>query len=129
MHLSAATMTTKPHMIRLRNSEYQVHQKHLIEMMAATGSFSAMKDPLIRRKEKSMQFNRDLHRSLGSPERNIRKENERLMNNIVNITATDSLQTAAVKPEKKSLANQFKKWQDRRIRQENRDISNRMFSQ
>lgn len=63
MHNSAATMTTKPHMIRLRNSEYQVHQKHLIEMMGAPGNFLEMQDPVIRRKERYLQFNRELHRS------------------------------------------------------------------
>jgi hypothetical protein len=63
MHQSAATMTTKPHMIRLRNSEYQVHQKHLIELMGGPGLFSEMKDPLLKRKEKHSQFNRELRRS------------------------------------------------------------------
>lgn len=50
------------------------------------------------------------------------------MNNIVKIAATEQL-APANRPEKKSLASQAKKWEDRRIRQENREISNRMFSQ
>ena len=68
MHTSAATMSTKPHMIRLRNSEYQVHQKHLIELMGTAGQLAGAQDPqqaLFRRKERCSQFNRELRRSSG----------------------------------------------------------------
>lgn len=68
MHTSAATMSTKPHMIRLRNSEYQVHQKHLIELMGSAGQLAGAQDAqqaLFRRKERCSQFNRELRRSSG----------------------------------------------------------------
>jgi hypothetical protein len=51
------------------------------------------------------------------------------MNNIVNITATEHIAAPNPNPEKKSLASRFRMWQDRRIKQENREISNRMFTQ
>lgn len=51
------------------------------------------------------------------------------MNNIVKIAATDKAPTATAQLDKKSLLSQHRKWEDRRIKQENREISNRMFSQ
>lgn len=62
--ISAGSYTTKPHMIKLRNSEYEVHQKHLINMLGTTGTFTEMKDPIIRRKEKYLEFGRNVYSML-----------------------------------------------------------------
>lgn len=59
-------ISTKPHMIKLRNQEYIAHQKNLMKLMGGTGGFADLphEEPMIRRKEKYLMFDKEQYRRL-----------------------------------------------------------------
>jgi len=56
--------STKPHMIKLRNNEYEAHHRKLIDMMGSSGAFAVQPQPIIRRTDKYLWFDKQQHRTL-----------------------------------------------------------------
>ena len=55
-------ISTKPHIIRLRNIEYAAHQKNLLRLMGGRGAFAGQMEPIIRRKDKYLLFDKQQYR-------------------------------------------------------------------
>jgi hypothetical protein len=54
----ADLISTKPHVIRLRNTEYLAHQRNLMRVIGGKGAFAGQDVPIIRRKEKYLLFDK-----------------------------------------------------------------------
>ena len=59
-------VSTKPHVIRQRNLEYEAHQRNLKRVIGGRGAFSGQQEPIIRRKEKYVFFDKQQQRRLAS---------------------------------------------------------------
>jgi hypothetical protein len=64
MNKHADLISTKPHIIKLRNMEYAAHQKNLIRVMGGRGSFVEQQQPIIRHKDKYLVFDKQQYSRL-----------------------------------------------------------------
>lgn len=114
-------VSTKPHMVKLRNLEYHAHQKNLIKLMGSTGAFSIQEQPIIRRTGKYLLF--DKHQA----KLKVDRENDILMGKIVRISVSPpSLPPVS---SKKSLAKGIRRLAEKKIVTENQAIAKRIENQ
>lgn len=64
MNKHSDLISTKPHMIKLRNTEYAAHQKNLMRVMGGRGAFVEQSEPIIRRKDKYLVFDKQQYSRL-----------------------------------------------------------------
>lgn len=121
---NAALITTKPHMIKLKNLEYEAHQKNMMRlMMRTTNELGHSSQPMIRRKERFLVYGKQ------QVQHKIDYENDILMQKIVRISATDPGMVAGGIHQKKSMLEKQKRLEGKRIDSENKKLSMRIFNQ
>jgi hypothetical protein len=64
MNKHSELISTKPHMIKLRNNEYAAHQKNLMRVMGGRSAFVEQSEPIIRRKDKYLVFDKQQYSRL-----------------------------------------------------------------
>jgi hypothetical protein len=117
-------ISTKPHMIKLKNLEYEAHQKNMMRLMVrTTNGFGQSKEPMVRRKERFLVYGKQVLQN------KIDYENEILMQKIVRISASDPGMVAGGIHQKKSMLEKQMRAEGRRIDSENKKLSLRIFNQ
>jgi hypothetical protein len=117
-------ISTKPHMIKLKNLEYEAHQRNMMRlMMRTTNGFGQSKEPMIRRKERFLVYGKQ------QLQNKIDYENDILMQKIVRISASDPGMVAGGMHQKKSMLEKQMRAEGRRIDSENKKLSLRIFNQ
>lgn len=121
---NATVISTKPHMIKLKNLEYEAHQRNMTRMMMrTTNGFHQSNEPMIRRKDRFLVYGKQ------QVQNKIDYENDILMQKIVHISASNPGMVAGETHTKKSMLEKQKRLEGKRIDSENKKLSLRIFNQ